>query len=360
MYAGEDDNKQIVSSKRVPPPNEVENNAIAIIASNKAQPRPLGPACCYVNDKERRVLLPRYLYAKDIYGRYLRVQKAATRWELLTIAATEPNADCIFESTRRDDGKYNFKGNNGHYFNHYSFFSEDPDILTCDSTDSHGVPMRVVHESGDQVLLEHKQCWSSADKHTRGGVCLYPFIQSNSRYNIVAAAVRKTSILDIEYNIANATVTNVPTVILDTVLENDTDAPVSRTVPFSYNRMVEGTWNDDRGIMVGLGVTFVIGVPYVENEKLDIAVSPATQAHVWAGTEGVSATVGDEITVVVPPRKKGIVEVVLRNARIKVPFKYKYKSEFLDDRIQLEERTGIYKNVDIYGIEVKMSNWEDL
>jgi hypothetical protein len=107
-------------------------------------------------------------------------------------------------------------------------------------------------------------------------------------------------------------------------------------------------------------MTFKAGVLFVSSAKFEISVS-ASYSHEWGGEEGVKQIITLSTTVTVPPKKKACATIIVRNsAQIDVGFTYTQQIWKSNGQSEQSKKTGIYRNVDSWHIDVVLDNWEDV
>jgi hypothetical protein len=82
--------------------------------------------------------------------------------------------------------------------------------------------------------------------------------------------------------------------------------------------------------------------------------------HEWGTSEGTTATIASSTEVEVPAGKKAKVTVIVQQSLLEVEFSYKQTIVWLHGETETFERTGIYKNLESYLVEVKVENWESI
>ncbi|KAK0479701.1 hypothetical protein IW261DRAFT_1419776 [Armillaria novae-zelandiae] len=279
-------------------------------------------------DPDTVYLLPKRLYIRDRKGRYLSVRSGPTRGTV-TFREGDADIDSTFQAVL-SGSRYGLQGSNGNYINRYY-----NGWISCDGPNG-----------------------GACDLDENGRPICYSYIKESSRFEIVQATI-KNEIFDVKYDISGAQVREAaPVIALSTSVRNDSDGSANQTLTYSYSKSKVGTWNDTVGVTLGVSMTFSAGVPVVKDTKFQVSVS-ASYSHQWGGQEGETETVSSSTTVTVPPKKKAQATIIIRNAQIDVGFTYKERILWTNGQSEENVKTGVYKNVDSWHVDVQLDNWED-
>jgi hypothetical protein len=193
----------------------------------------------------------------------------------------------------------------------------------------------------------------------RPGVAL----KNKAELEIVDPIISKR-IHDVRFNLSAASAvlraqSKSPLVVQTAIINNDsTVAHCIQCVQYQYQKSVSGTWNDKMGTSIGSAATFHSSVPCI---KTDYTITmSATMEHEWGTSEGTTATIASSTEVEVPAGKKAKVTVIVQQSLLEVEFSYKQTIVWLHGETETFERTGIYKNLESYLVEVKVENWESI
>lgn len=145
---------------------------------------------------------------------------------------------------------------------------------------------------------------------------------------------------------------------LSTSVRNDSDGEANQTLTYSYEKSKVGTWNNTAGVTLGVSTTFSAGIPFVISAEFEVSVS-ASYSHEWGGEVGETETISSPTTVTVPPQEKAQATIIIRNAQIDVGFTYKEKILWMNGQSEENVKSGVYKNVDSWHVDVQLDNWED-
>jgi hypothetical protein len=306
------------------------------------------------------ILLPKWVYIKDMDGLYLSVRSSPTN-RTLTFRSGEPDLSCAFGATvaNWNSSSYKFLGSNGN--NIMRWTNEFSRWYSCDVIASFP-HFQVITSTGNFVYLKDNMIptgFKSSVLNANGAPLARDFINESSRFEILQAAV-KNEITDVKYDIPGGKVLEAaPLIALSTSVRNDSNGDVNQTLTYSFEKWSVGTWNNAAGTEIGSKATFTAGVPFISSAEFEISVS-ASYSHEWGGEEGQRQTITSSTTVTVPPKKRARATVIVRNAQIDVGFTYTQSILWSNGQSEQTARTGIYNNVDSWHVDVVLDNWEDV
>ncbi|PBK76236.1 Aerolisin/ETX pore-forming domain-containing protein [Armillaria solidipes] len=304
------------------------------------------------SDPDTTYLLPKWVYIRDRNGRYLSVRSGPT-YGTVTFRGGDADITSAFQAVPRGS-RYSFQGSNSNYIMRYynDWYSCDPASMPS---------FQIITATGNYVYLKDNygpSRFPSSDLTANGAPIAYDYIKDSSRFEIVQAAI-KNEIFDVNYNISGAQVRDAtPVIALSTSVRNDSDGDASQTLTYSYSKSKVGTWNNTAGVTLGVSTTFSAGVPFVASAEFEVSVS-TSYSHEWGGEEGETETISSSTTVIVPPKKKARATIIIRNAQIDVGFTYKERILWTNGQSEENVKSGIYKNVDSWHVDVQLDNWED-
>ncbi|KAK0434816.1 hypothetical protein EV421DRAFT_1740654 [Armillaria borealis] len=304
-------------------------------------------------DPDTTYLLPKWVYIRDRNGRYLSVRSGPV-YGTLTFRGGDADITSAFQAVPQGS-RYSFQGSNSNYVMRYY-----NDWYSCDGGTG-GISIlsfQVITSTGNYIYLKDPSRFPSSDLDANGRPIAYDYIKDSSRFEIVQAAI-KNEIFDVNYDISGAQIREAtPVIALSTSVRNDSDGDASQTLTYSYAKSKVGTWNNTAGVTLGVSTTFSAGVPFVASAEFEVSVS-TSYSHEWGGEEGETETISSSTTVIVPPKKKARATIIIRNAQIDVGFTYKERILWTNGQSEENVKSGVYKNVDSWHVDVQLDNWED-
>ncbi|KAK0185193.1 hypothetical protein F5146DRAFT_1071820 [Armillaria mellea] len=305
-------------------------------------------------DPDTTYLLPKWVYIRDRNGRYLSVRSGPV-YGTLTFREGDTDITSAFQAVPRGS-RYSFQGSNTKYIMRYY-----NGWLSCDDPTSVAT-FQIITTTGNYVYLKDNYVqtarFPSSDLDTHGRPICYEYIKDSSRFEIIQAAI-KNEIFDVNYDISGAQIRDAtPIIALSTSVRNDSDGDANQTLTYSYEKSKVGTWNNTAGVTLGVSTTFSAGVPFIASAEFEVSVS-ASYSHEWGGEEGETETISSSTTVTVPPKKKARATIIIRNAQIDVGFTYKERVLWTNGQSEENVKSGVYKNVDSWHVDVELDNWED-
>jgi len=294
------------------------------------------------------------VYIRDRNGRYLSVRPGPV-YGTLTFREGDADITSAFQAVPRGS-RYSFQGSNSNYIMRYY-----NGWLSCDNSET-GASYQIITVTSNYAYLQDNYTgparFPSSDLDGNGRPICYDYIKDSSRFEIVQAAI-KNEIFDVNYDISGAQIREAtPVIALSTSVRNDSDGDANQTLTYSYEKSKVGTWNNTAGVTLGVSTTFSAGVPFVASAEFEVSVS-ASYSHEWGGEEGETETISSSTTVTVPPKKKARATIIIRNAQIDVGFTYKERILWMNGQSEEKVKTGVYKNVDSWHVDVQLDNWED-
>lgn len=170
----------------------------------------------------------------------------------------------------------------------------------------------------------------------------------------------KKQIVRVDYDLAKATIKDETPISAGSLhVENKSSEPSSSTVTYSFEKSVEGTWNNTVGTELTVATSFSAGVPFIADTKLEISVT-ASASHSWGGSEGKRTTFSGQVSTTVPPMKKGVLKAMVANATMVVPFSYRTKTWYNNGEIIEKNEKGSYVNLESYNIYVNNDQLNDI
>ncbi|PBK93639.1 Aerolisin/ETX pore-forming domain-containing protein [Armillaria gallica] len=305
-------------------------------------------------DPDTTYLLPKWVYIRDRNGRYLSVRPGPV-YNTLTFREGDADITSAFQAVPQGS-RYRFQGSNSNYIMRYY-----NGWLSCDNPET-GASYQIITATGNYVYLKDNYagpaCFPSSDLDKDGSPICYDYIKDSSRFEIIQAAI-KNEIFDVNYDISGAQIREAtPVIALSTSVRNDSDGDANQTLTYSYEKSKVGTWNNTAGVTIGVSTSFEAGVPFVASAEFEVSVS-ASYSHEWGGEEGETETISSSTTVTVPPKKKARATIIIRNAQIDVGFTYKERILWTNGQSEENVKSGVYKNVDSWHVDVQLDNWED-
>ncbi|KAK0434818.1 hypothetical protein EV421DRAFT_1277205 [Armillaria borealis] len=310
-------------------------------------------------DPDTTYLLPKWVYIRDRNGRYLSVRSGPV-YGTLTVRQGDADITSAFQAIPLGSW-YRFQGSNSNYIMRY--YNGSSTWYSCDGRDGGDSPVwfQIITTTGNYVYLKDNYVPSgflSSDLGGSGSPIGYEYIKDSSRFEIVQAAV-KNEIFDVNYNISDAQIRKAtPVIALSTSVRNDSDGDANQTLTYSYEKSKVGTWNNTAGVTIGVSTTFSAGVPFVASAEFEVSVS-TSYSHEWGGEEGETETISSSTSVTVPSKKKARATIIIRNAQIDVRFTYKERTLWTNGQSEENVKSGVYKNVDSWHVDVQLDNWED-
>ncbi|EAU90096.2 hypothetical protein CC1G_08369 [Coprinopsis cinerea okayama7 len=136
-----------------------------------------------------------------------------------------------------------------------------------------------------------------------------------------------------------------PTIAIEKVLENRTDADASQSVSYTYTKSEEGNWNNAAGIELGQGFTFKAGVPFITEAEVEVSVTEAYE-HQWGGSTIESVEVQTSTSTVVPAHTTVKLTVLIYKSQLDIPFSYTERvTNFDGSVVEVKNKEGVYHNV---------------
>ena len=306
------------------------------------------------------IILPQFVNFSDKDGNYMSIDSS----DSLVCNKKEPDADCTFE-VMIPDPPYEgvrFKGANGLYIHQY--YGDDGWFRCDDSEDGGGHILEVIHTKCNQVYL-HTRYVDFAEfitnrYHSSNGLAATPYAGPECLFTVSEPIISK-EIISIVYDLPNALMADVPSLVaLDTTVRNDSQtSDVVEKLPYSYTRFKVGTWKNVAGVEIGAEVWFEAGVPVISSDSDSTLSLPPPYRHKWGGSEGTEETITSFTQITIPAGKKGKVKVLVLRKKIDVPFIYKEEIVYKDRKTKINDKKGVYNNVESYTVDVQVGDWED-
>ena len=270
----------------------------------------------------------------------------------------EPDANCTFEVIPATDREgVRFKGANGLHIN--QFYGDDG-WFRCNGR---GHLFEVIHAKDNQVYLHTRIStpeYITNSKHPKyDGLAATPYAGSDCIFTVSEPIISK-EIISVVYDLPNALMSDVPPLIaLNTTVRNDSEtSDIQQTLTYSYMRSKVGTWNNMAGVEIGAEVSFSAGVPFIGSADFTLSVT-TSYSHEWGGSEGTEETVSSSTQITVPAGKKGKATVLVKRKKIDVSFTCKEKIRYKDGKTKINDKRGVYQNIESYTVDVQAGDWED-
>ena len=303
-------------------------------------------------------VLPQTMYLRDKNGLYLQAFDPNTMSGGITLSDMSedgPDSSCIWKAELDGTGYWISSVSTGKY---WGPVQGDPYMIASYNTKIKQFNM--FHTSGDNVYLsvDGHYMFNSTTPGT-GGLTLSTDITARSCFQ-VTEAVLKTTISDIQYDIANATADfdTPPIIALVTTVVNDSDDTIAQTLTYSYTRSKTGTWNNTVGATIGASVTFSTELPFVD-ASAEVSLS-ASYSHEFGGSVGTSEEVTSSTVITVPGNMTGHFVATVKNAKLEVDFTYTETKWYYDGTTESISKSGVYRNLESYSVVVAASNSEQV
>ena len=278
----------------------------------------------------------------------------------LNCVKQEPDNDCTFEVVPQVSPyapKVRLRGANG---KHIAQFYENDGWFRCNGT---GHMFEIIHVTGNQVYLHSafitsQQFITNRQRSGNYGLAANPFAGSDCLFTISEPVISK-EIYDVVYNIPDAHMTDVaPLIALNTTVRNDSTSDVLQTLTYSYTRYKVGTWNNTAGVEVGVTSSFSAGVPFIASVDLEISVT-TSYSHEWGGSQGTEETITSSTQISVPAGKRGTATVIVKKKNLDVFFTCKERIRYRDGKTVINDKNGVYNNIESYTVDVQAGGWTD-
>lgn len=171
----------------------------------------------------------------------------------------------------------------------------------------------------------------------------------------------KKEIINVKYDLNKAVINQTsPEIAGRQTVNNNSNNDATSKIGYRYMKSETGTWNNSFGIEITRSMEFGAGVPFIADTKFSIQIS-TSYTHEWGGSKTIEKEIYGDLSVIIPPRKKGTVSVVVSKALLDVPFTYTTKTTYLSgETIIKNDVNGIYKNLESYLIDGDVSKLEDI
>jgi len=243
--------------------------------------------------------------------------------------------------------------------------------VTITGSELVGSDLTFIHTTGNSFYIQTKPSSSGVTPqfvtsnwewlNLKHSLTLSTYITDDTLFEISEPIIKK-EIYDIEYHITDGASTNYnlpPLVALNTSIFNDsTSDKLTQNLTYSYAKSVAGTWNNTAGVTAGVKTSIKADIPFLAEGKVEISAS-ASYSHQWGGSVGTTETISSATQVEVPPKKKGNVLVLIKQAELTVEFTYKEKVTYVNGETKIVTgKKGVYHNIESYDVDVQVKNTE--
>ncbi|KIK58781.1 hypothetical protein GYMLUDRAFT_86159 [Collybiopsis luxurians FD-317 M1] len=318
--------------------------------------------------KRKTASLPERVYLIDGFGNYY------SMWQgKCSFTKSEPDYTCevIVEYYSSDPEQFYLRSWEGTYFEYvgdsatattvcpfnYKSINNNSVLFTALDIDTNRNTFAFRVPSGKFLSLQAVNTDSSGQSYL-------PLADYNSATITVAEPVIRRVLTDFEYDTSGSTVTQLqPEVALSTTVRNDSHSDsFVQELSYSYQKSHVGTWSNMEGVELSVkyGVEYGIEIPFVAEATLEVGVAFKYE-HTETGSNITTTTVSSTSALSVPAAKTGVATILVKKARIDVPFTYSELVWYQSGRMEENVKNGIYNNVESYMVDVQINDgWKDI